>query len=339
LPMWRELLDELGVEWLPLFCVRHPLEVARSLADRDGLDASQSHAVWLRHMVEAGIETQRRTRGVVSYEALLSDWRGETARIAETFAIRWPDQTEAATAAIEAFLESGERHHHEPADKLGEMPEVVAEAYEALLRARTSGDGWRDFDRLNSQIVRFSNAYDQAMQDVLWDRFRPRPELLRELKDTLDSQKTWFNVITAYWLERRERDEAFDTLRAAYDMQASESARAHAANASLHEMMVALRRDETRLIEESARAHADNASLHELLEAQRGEAARMLEESAKAHADNASLHEMLTAARLHEERLNESLAAERARYAELDGRTRSLSWLLRRLLNRAMGRG
>jgi hypothetical protein len=304
LPMWRELLDELGVEWLPLFCVRHPLEVAKSLADRDGLDAAHSHAVWLRHMVEAGIETQLRTRGVVSYEALLSDWRGESARIAEAFAIRWPDQSQEAAAAIEAFLESGDRHHHEPADNLGQMPAIVAEAYEALLRARTSGDGWRDFDRLNSQIARFSNAYDQAMQEVLWDRFRPKPELVQELKDTLASQRNWFNVITAYWLERRERDEAFDALRTALDMQAGESARAHAANASMHEIIVALQRDETRLLEESARAHADNASMHEIL----------------GH-------------------VNQDLDAERSRYAELHARTRSLPWLFRRLLYRAIGRG
>ena len=69
LPFWRPLLET------PI-CVlvyRHPLEVARSLADRDGLPVEVGVALWERYNLEALDNTHSLPRVLVSYARLMQE--------------------------------------------------------------------------------------------------------------------------------------------------------------------------------------------------------------------------------------------------------------------------
>ena len=74
LPYWTAAAAELGQTVKVIHMFREPGEVADSLAERDGLSAAHSFALWLKY----NLVTERDTRGArrifVSYDALMQDW-------------------------------------------------------------------------------------------------------------------------------------------------------------------------------------------------------------------------------------------------------------------------
>ena len=105
LPFWRSLLPETKF----VVCVRNPLDVARSLLTRDGLDEATGIDLWLRHTVAAlaGISTMPL---LVLYDELANDPSSEVARIAAFLKL---DDTPAALARARSHLaaNAGLRHH------------------------------------------------------------------------------------------------------------------------------------------------------------------------------------------------------------------------------------
>lgn len=109
MPLWRDVVEELGAEAAWVLPVREPGEVAASLVRRGGIDAARAERSWLSHVVQAERWTRGLPRVVVSYAALLDDWRGVVARIAAVS----PAGLDAARAEreVDAFLEPGRRRH------------------------------------------------------------------------------------------------------------------------------------------------------------------------------------------------------------------------------------
>ena len=129
-PLWIEVLERRAVRPVFVITVRHPDEVAASLAKRDGFSAARSHLLWLQHLLEAEQATRGHRRVFVHYERVLADWRGELERIAATLELTWPDSSAQAGEQIAAFISPSLRHHgggtREPA---APMPAIVQEAY------------------------------------------------------------------------------------------------------------------------------------------------------------------------------------------------------------------
>lgn len=105
LPFWRPLLPETRF----IVCVRHPLNVARSLLRRDGLDETLGVDLWMRHTVSAlsALDTMPL---FVLYDDLVSDPLREVARIAAALQL---DVSQDAVARAQAHIakNSGLRHH------------------------------------------------------------------------------------------------------------------------------------------------------------------------------------------------------------------------------------
>jgi hypothetical protein len=93
--------------------LRNPLEVAASLARRDGFDPSIGHLLWLRHVLDAERATRGRPRVFVSYDGLMNGWRATVERIQMTLGVALPRRPEASAGEIETFL--SETLHHERA--------------------------------------------------------------------------------------------------------------------------------------------------------------------------------------------------------------------------------
>jgi hypothetical protein len=82
--------------------IRHPDQVAASLAGRDGVSAELSNVLWLKYNFLAERSSRKLPRVFVEYFNLLSDWRREIARISERLAVDLRDVDE---AAIDLFLD------------------------------------------------------------------------------------------------------------------------------------------------------------------------------------------------------------------------------------------
>jgi hypothetical protein len=154
-PLWLQTLAQLHIEPLAIITVRHPAEVAASLAVRDGFDPLMSKLLWLRHVLDAERHTRGITRSIVTFDALMSNWRSTVNKILEDLQIEWPVPPTSATAAIEEFLSPSDRHHSALSNSA--LPPWVASAYEGLLseaekdRKRWSPERWR---RLHGEVDR-----------------------------------------------------------------------------------------------------------------------------------------------------------------------------------------
>jgi hypothetical protein len=112
LPLWLPLLEELNVTVKVLHVVRHPAEVAASLASRSAMSESQALALWLHHLILAELRTRNLIRSVILYEDLIADWRGEVGRVEEELGLPLPEITQKVRALVSGFLSSDLRHHN-----------------------------------------------------------------------------------------------------------------------------------------------------------------------------------------------------------------------------------
>ncbi len=110
-PLYREVLDELGYATEAVLTLRNPLEVAQSLARRDGMGSRRALSLWMRYTLDAERGTRGLPRALVVYEELLADWRGATDRMKRQLGSPWPQVTPEMAAAIDAFLTPELRHH------------------------------------------------------------------------------------------------------------------------------------------------------------------------------------------------------------------------------------
>jgi len=137
MPLWTELFADERVEPRYLLAVRHPLDVAESLAARDGISAAWAALLWLGHLLDAERATRGAKRVIVHYEDLIgeSGWRGIANRVADEFGITWPHAGTETEAAVDAFL-APELRRRRASDSAGaadgKLAVWVAAVYEAF---------------------------------------------------------------------------------------------------------------------------------------------------------------------------------------------------------------
>jgi hypothetical protein len=98
---WFEASRELRLSAAVVIPVRHPEEVAASLAARDQTSPELSRAMWLKYNLLAERESRPYPRVFVEYSALLRDWRAQVSRIAATLSL---DLSARDEAAVDRFL-------------------------------------------------------------------------------------------------------------------------------------------------------------------------------------------------------------------------------------------
>jgi hypothetical protein len=110
-PFWRTVLADLEIGARCVIPVRHPLAVAGSLSRRNRFAAEKSVLLWTAYMLAAEAYTRDLPRAFVSYDGLLTDWRGEVARIEAAHDASLPNLDRKASKAIDQFLTPELRHN------------------------------------------------------------------------------------------------------------------------------------------------------------------------------------------------------------------------------------
>lgn len=116
LPLWQGVFARLDCAPGYVLIVRAPGEVAASIAKRDEMAARNAQLLWLDHLLSAEASTRGLPRLVVTYDALMADWRGTLAQVAASLDLAWPrpPADPAVAAEIDGFLQPGLRHHQQP---------------------------------------------------------------------------------------------------------------------------------------------------------------------------------------------------------------------------------
>jgi len=149
LPLWQPIWPTLGVEPSALVVVRRPVEVAGSLARRDGFPSMLADLLWIRHTLEALRGTAGMPRVCVEYSRLVADPAATLSTALDRLGM---GLSGAAAPALAGFVDPTMNHHaaasRDRADPIGAL------ADELFALCAQHGDG-PDSDTLDAFEERF----------------------------------------------------------------------------------------------------------------------------------------------------------------------------------------
>ena len=163
LPYWMSILEKSGIRTAPLIIVRNPLEVAESLQARDGISFEKAMLLWLRHNLDVEYETRHLQRNIVTFDALLEDWKLLAEQSGARLGITWARQP--PMQDVRDFLDN-EMHNHRSTqaelDAHTEVPQWVKAAYRALAllcEEPKSAEPKRELDRVRHAFAESSKIF------------------------------------------------------------------------------------------------------------------------------------------------------------------------------------
>ena len=187
--IWRDVLEEFGVDLVCLFAVRNPLDVAKSHEKRDRFPKDKTYGIWFNYNLAALRSTVGLRRAFLSYDRYLSDWEGELKRCARELDITWPADDAKLRAEMDQFVSQALRHSYSGMNELEESgaPRPVVELYE-LLDGVSSGRIAADASfnsRIESLAGEFSDYFPffKAEMERLWELERMVPALETKLAE------------------------------------------------------------------------------------------------------------------------------------------------------------
>ena len=223
IPFWLDVLRRESFAPLCVIPVRNPVEVASSLRKRDGFSAPKSHALWLRHALDAEAATRGLPRVFIAYDELLDDWRTVVATISNQLDLGWPRKSATSEVEIDDFLQHRCRHHHVPgkslADNLG-VADWVRVAYDSLIEltktensisALANLDQLRhEFDSASSMlgaILRASELSFDKSRSALEEQIAGQEAASEEQKRALELSERRLSELESQLAERTARSE------------------------------------------------------------------------------------------------------------------------------------
>ena len=211
-PFWLRVLEDFGAQIAFVLPVRNPLEVAASLAARNGFSGSKSLLLWLRHTLDAERDTRGHPRAIVSYDALLRDRRSAADGLSTAIGLAGAGAAERPLEELEQLLPESHRHHAFGADELRANRDVVdwVKAAYGLLAVAADGGMSPNAVRLDELKAALDDA-DLAYGPVLAES-RLRAE---DLRGQLEAERARLKAaIASREEELTERSRETSALRA-----------------------------------------------------------------------------------------------------------------------------
>ena len=110
LPLWTDVLGELGIQFGCLWVTRNPLDVARSLQRRDGFALDDALGIWVNYNLSIWHNTRGLPRALIAYDHLLEDWEGTLGRCAKALSLSPTGAGEQTRKAIDEAIRTNLRH-------------------------------------------------------------------------------------------------------------------------------------------------------------------------------------------------------------------------------------
>lgn len=175
-PLWREVLGDLGLSVEFLIVMRDVRAVVASLKQRNLFSPWQSELLWLRYNLTVEYETRDDRRALVHYEELIRDWRAALGKVAGTIALALPDPDSERAQAIDEFVSPELNHSAIERDdgRIAEASPWASEVMRALAEpgALDDADSRASLDHVRTELLAADPLY--APQDRHW-----RSEFLR----------------------------------------------------------------------------------------------------------------------------------------------------------------
>ncbi|MDR6225283.1 sulfotransferase family protein [Desmospora profundinema] len=160
IPLWQSVLKELDIDLCYVIMVRHPLDVAASLKQRNGFPIKKSLNLWTHYTLSSLFWTARSKRVIVHYNQLLQDWESQLQKVAEGLDIPWPEEEGKLKKSMDAFLDSDLQHNKSTIGELDvkRVSQSVKTIYRLCLRAGESKELLRS-RKFNDQVENLYNGF------------------------------------------------------------------------------------------------------------------------------------------------------------------------------------
>lgn len=256
LPIWLKVLDELGIVPKVVIPLRHPLEVAHSLAVRDHFTQMRAQLLWVRHNLDAERDSRRVVRSLVRYSDLLSDWRTVVARLSADLDLKWPRRSSTVEKEIETFLSSALRHHSVKDDVRPSSSAIASWAFEVHHALEKLADGGpeaatsRKLDQIRREFDLGTSTFAPVLQEMraeLEEKVENNDQQLADSTRELGSLSERFELLKqenlANYKQAMDYKAALDDLREQYQNREN-------THASLNARTEALQQDLARHVEQ-----------------------------------------------------------------------------------------
>jgi hypothetical protein len=161
-PFWMRVLQAERITPAAIIPIRSPFEVARSLEIRNRLSREQSLLMWLRHVLDAEVETRKIVRTFVAYRDLLSDWKAVINRMSGELEVTWPSYSRTAETEVRNYLRPDLCHHRVEVESDGlalPLSEWLTRTYEAVgVLLRSQNGAARAYETLDDVKHEFDRA-------------------------------------------------------------------------------------------------------------------------------------------------------------------------------------
>ena len=197
LPLWQEVLTELG--WQPLYLLagREPGEIAASLKARNGFPPEKSTLLTLRYLLDAEGASRGGPRGFVDYTAMLKDWRGSLQPAWRRLGLPWPKDEAALEAGMGRFVHKELRHQSgDGAPPVGSMGKLCQDVYKSLAAAAGGADPAPVMDRVRTELAGQLAGFERIISS-----------LYGQIDDIKREVKTRDEAILQRDAQLRQRDE------------------------------------------------------------------------------------------------------------------------------------
>ncbi len=218
LPLWQDLLRELGWQPCYLIATREPGEIIASLKTRNGFSAEKSALLTLRYLLDAEAASRGGVRAFVDYAATLVDWRGVLKPAWAKLGLAWPADEMRLNAEAERFIHKELRHSRPAEGEVGgELGRISSEVYKVLRAAADGADPSQVLDRVRSSLGGMAAGYDRVL-GALYDRLHEQAKVLaekeREIKHVVEERGYHAGLAMARAQEiERQRGELRDMAR------------------------------------------------------------------------------------------------------------------------------
>lgn len=141
LDVWMGALSAEGFVPRVVIPVRNPLEIAGSLAVRNGFSLGRSLLLWLAYFLAAERSSRGAKRAFINYTDLLGDWRRALRRLEQDLDVRFGRWSPAVELEVDAFLSHEDRHQIATAEALSmrsDVADLVKRTYQWATNAATA---------------------------------------------------------------------------------------------------------------------------------------------------------------------------------------------------------
>lgn len=287
--LWEPAVQQAGYRPLYVIPLRSPLEVAKSLAARNGFSLAEGMVLWLQHVLEAERTTRGAPRCILMWEDFMQDWREEVHKLEKAIAWRAPTRNPETEAAVDEFLAPDlRRQRADCSDLAGRSSHPwAAEGFRLMAALAECDDNatHSDIDSFAHQFKTANALYGAALGPVLWnahtsaiyqaERDQARAEVVRLSQETAAAHAAVEDGAAALKVEEGERRHLEEQLTIAARDLAALGARLSDQASAIDWLGAHVAFYEQRHADMSEQMISSSAIAHEAAEAMRAEIAAL----------------------------------------------------------------